>query len=71
MLSVSFLSGGRPFCRLSRSFSLSLRSCERERGEWWRLSLERERERLCLDRRERELDRDRLLLGDLEPERDR
>lgn len=68
MLSVSLFSGGRPLCRRSRSFSLSLRSCERERGEWCRRSLERERDRLCRDRRVRELDRDLLRFGDLEPE---
>lgn len=70
LLSVSLLGGGSPFWRRSRSFSLSLRSCERERGEWWRRSLERERDRLCLDRRVRELDRDLLRFGDLEKKKD-
>lgn len=69
LLTASFLGGGRPFCRRSLSLSLSRRSCERERGEWWRRSLERERDRRCLDRRERELERDLLLFGDLKQKR--
>lgn len=70
-LRVSFLRGGSPFCRRSRSRSRSLLSCERERGEWCRLSLDHERDLLCRVRLDRELDRERLLFGDLEPERER
>lgn len=66
LLNVSVLGAGRPFCRRSLSFSLSLRSSERARGEWWRRSLERERDRRCLDRRVRELDRDLFRFGDLD-----
>ena len=57
------MGGGRPFCRRSRSFSLSRRSAERECGEWCRRS--RERERRCRVRRVREVEREHLLLGDL------
>ena len=60
------MAGGRPFCRRSRSFSRSWRSAEREWGEWGRRSLERERR--CRERRVREVEREHLLLGDLESE---
>ena len=62
------MGGGRPFCRRSRSFSLSSRSAERECGEWCRRS--RERERRCRVRRVREVEREHLRLGDLGSEED-
>lgn len=73
-LRVSFLMEGSPFCRRSRSFSLSLLSSDRAGGDRARRSLDRERVRWYLDRslREREPDRDLLerdddrLFGDLE-----
>lgn len=64
-LTILDLIAGSPFCRRSRSFSRSRLSWLRDRGECLRLSLDRERERLCLDLRDLELDRERLLFGDL------
>lgn len=73
-LRVSFLMDGSPFCRRSRSFSLSLLSSDRAGGDRPRRSLDRERVRWYLNRsrREREPDRDLRerdddrLFGDLE-----